>query len=70
MQLAAQARPTQRVVVTGPKDADLRLARSCYDHIAGRLGVALSDHLVERGAIKFDDARVACSARLLISNSS
>ena len=54
MQLAAQARPSVGRIFTGPKDADLRLARSCYDHIAGRLGVALSDHLLECGALKFD----------------
>ncbi len=27
----------------GPKDAALRYARSCYDHLAGQLGVALAD---------------------------
>jgi DNA-binding transcriptional ArsR family regulator len=27
----------------------LRRARSCYDHLAGRLGVALTDALLERG---------------------
>lgn len=26
-------------------------AATCYDHLAGRLGVALLDHLVERGAL-------------------
>jgi DNA-binding transcriptional ArsR family regulator len=34
---------------TGPRDEALRLARTCYDHIAGRLGVALADALAERG---------------------
>ncbi|MGH7448621.1 MAG: ArsR/SmtB family transcription factor, partial [Longimicrobiales bacterium] len=29
----------------------LRLARTCYDHLAGRLGVALTDALVERGML-------------------
>ena len=32
-------------------DARLRLARTCYDHLAGRLGVALADALVERGFV-------------------
>ena len=54
MQLAAHARQPLRAVITGPKDIDLRRARSCYDHIAGRLGVALSERLLEFGAIKFD----------------
>ena len=36
-------RPSSRV------DAGLRLARTCYDHLAGRLGVGLADALTERG---------------------
>ncbi|MFC7625790.1 ArsR/SmtB family transcription factor [Microlunatus sp. GCM10028923] len=31
------------------EDAALRLARTCYDHLAGRLGVAVHDALVARG---------------------
>lgn len=30
----------------------LREARSCYDHLAGRLGVAVTDHLLERHALR------------------
>jgi DNA-binding transcriptional ArsR family regulator len=30
---------------------DLRAARSCYDHLAGRLGVAVTEALVARGSI-------------------
>ncbi len=33
----------------GPRDAALRAARTCYDHLAGRLGVALADALVAGG---------------------
>jgi DNA-binding transcriptional ArsR family regulator len=29
----------------------LRMARTCYDHLAGRLGVALADGLMERGHV-------------------
>lgn len=50
-QLAAQ--PARRTV-TGPRDAALRLARTCYDHLAGRLGVAITQHLLDHGAIAFD----------------
>jgi DNA-binding transcriptional ArsR family regulator len=31
---------------------DLRQARSCYDHIAGQVGVALTDALLKRGALR------------------
>lgn len=46
MQLAARttAVPAARLVV-GPKDAALRAARMCYDHLAGRLGVAMTRRL-------------------------
>ena len=37
--------PPPRLVV-GPRDAALRAARTCYDHLAGRLGVALEERLV------------------------
>ncbi|MGV3679386.1 MAG: ArsR/SmtB family transcription factor [Acidovorax sp.] len=57
MQLAVQqpgpATAPRRVVV-GPRDAALRTARTCYDHIAGRLGVAITEHLLDEGAMAFD----------------
>jgi DNA-binding transcriptional ArsR family regulator len=36
-------------------DEALRQARTCYDHLAGRLGVALADALLSRGHIVLDD---------------
>ena len=36
-------------------DEEMRNARSCYDHLAGRLGVALADALVARGDIVLDE---------------
>lgn len=36
---------------TAQKSAPLVRARTCYDHLAGRLGVALFDALIERGAL-------------------
>jgi hypothetical protein len=36
----------------GPRDPAMRRARSCYDHLAGELGVAMLDGLVARGAIE------------------
>jgi DNA-binding transcriptional ArsR family regulator len=53
MQIAAEtgaARP--RRVATGPRDAALRAARTCYDHIAGRLGVALADAMTGQGYVE------------------
>ncbi|MBL8838031.1 MAG: helix-turn-helix transcriptional regulator [Alphaproteobacteria bacterium] len=38
-----------------PRDEALRLARTCYDHFAGRLGVALADQLVARSLIVMGD---------------
>ena len=33
----------------------LRAARTCYDHLAGRLGVALADALQESGHVLLQD---------------
>lgn len=44
-----------RRVITGPKDAPNRLARSCYDHVAGRLGVAITGQLQRESGIVFDE---------------
>lgn len=38
MQVASEIEKPGRPVVTGPRDAALRDARTCYDHLAGRLG--------------------------------
>lgn len=44
---------------TGPRDAALRAARVCYDHLAGRLGMAVADHLAEVSAVELSgNARV------------
>jgi len=45
--LAGDAPPRRRP--PGPKDAAMRAARICYDHLAGGLGVAVTDALVCRG---------------------
>lgn len=42
-------RPASRI------DAGLRTARTCYDHFAGRLGVALADSLCGRGHLLLSD---------------
>jgi DNA-binding transcriptional ArsR family regulator len=35
----------------GPRDAAMRLARVCYDHLAGELGVRLHEALIQDGSI-------------------
>jgi DNA-binding transcriptional ArsR family regulator len=47
MQVASRPDSTRPPRVVGPKDAALRMARTCYDHLAGSLGVALADAMVE-----------------------
>jgi DNA-binding transcriptional ArsR family regulator len=49
MLLAPQ--PSQPSVVPNRIDRELRRARTCYDHLAGELGVALADALTRRGAV-------------------
>ncbi|MBB4956208.1 DNA-binding transcriptional ArsR family regulator [Agrobacterium vitis] len=56
MALSSQVPKRQQRV--GPKDLALRTARTCYDHIAGRLGVALADSLHNQGYIEFGDGAV------------
>jgi DNA-binding transcriptional ArsR family regulator len=65
MQLAAhQASEPSPTVHTGPKNASLRFARRCYDHVAGQLGVAITERLLDDGAIVFDDDAGAWTDRL------
>ena len=53
MEVASNQQPPARRLVVGPRDAALRAARICYDHLAGRLGVALADALVADGHAEF-----------------
>jgi DNA-binding transcriptional ArsR family regulator len=52
MAVASEGPPRHRP--RSPRDEALRTARTCYDHLAGRLGVALADALVERGHVVID----------------
>ncbi len=38
-------------LVVGPRDKALRRARTCYDHLAGQIAVAMADRMVQRGQI-------------------
>ena len=53
MTIAADGPPRHHP--TGPRERDVRIARSCYDHIAGKLGVALADSLSDTGRIILSD---------------
>lgn len=44
--------PTGHLDRPGRAAAETRRARSCYDHIAGRLGVLLALRLIETGAVR------------------
>ena len=53
MQIAGEL-PAQRRVIVGPRDDTVRMARLCYDHVAGRLGLAMAESLLAERAIEFD----------------
>lgn len=62
--LATLAAPAaSRCRKAGRKQQSLSLARCCYDHLAGRLGVAMAEALEQRALIaRQDDKRYAVSA--------
>jgi hypothetical protein len=52
MQVASGLEARRPAPATGRRDTALRTARTCYDHLAGHLGVALADALVTRGHVE------------------
>jgi len=42
-------------VMTGPGNEAMRTARSCYDHLAGKLGVGIAQRLVDAGHLTLSD---------------
>jgi DNA-binding transcriptional ArsR family regulator len=54
MSVAAVQLPPRRTS-SSRLDEAMRTARTCYDHIAGRLGVAITDALVARGYVLLAD---------------
>lgn len=48
---------------TGPKDAALREARVCYNHLAGEKGIALFQGLLSRGFVTETDDDVALTPK-------
>ena len=59
-----------RTIRTGPRDAAMRIARGCYDHMAGHLAVSLTDAMLERGQIEFegDGGNVTGAGKLFLEN--
>jgi DNA-binding transcriptional ArsR family regulator len=49
MLVASASSGSPKSLRTGPRDLALRAGRTCYDHLAGKLGVALTDALVMQG---------------------
>jgi DNA-binding transcriptional ArsR family regulator len=63
MQVAADLEPDRKRLTVSPRDAALRKARTCYDHLAGQLGVCLADALVEQGRVELtSDAGILTKA--------
>jgi len=60
--VASEALPPEKF---GPRTAAMRLARTCYDHFAGRLGVSIADSLVAAGYVILsdDDGTVTAGGR-------
>jgi DNA-binding transcriptional ArsR family regulator len=44
---------------TGPRDEAMRIARTCYDHLAGKIAVAMADRLNARRFIILSDGAAA-----------
>ena len=69
MRLAAPA-ANGKPVRTGPRDTALRAGRTCYDHLAGQLGVSIADALIDAGHLDLgiDAGEVTPSGRRLFEN--
>jgi DNA-binding transcriptional ArsR family regulator len=52
MEVAAEVASERPRLTFGPRDVALRKARTCYDHLAGQLGVALTDALIAHGHVE------------------
>ncbi|MBR0655167.1 ArsR/SmtB family transcription factor [Plastoroseomonas arctica] len=59
-----QAKPVR----VGPADAALRAARTCYDHLAGRLAVGIADRMLERGELELsaDGGAITASGEAML----
>ena len=53
--MAVAANVSAKPVPPPRVDAEMKRARTCYDHLAGTLGVAITDALIERRYVLLDD---------------
>lgn len=63
--LAAAGPQPERPIVWRGGEA-LRNARTCYDHFAGRLGIALTDALIGRGFVTDDGGAVTAAGHAFL----
>ena len=54
MQVAIGLALPTRPLAVGPRDQAMRAARTCYDHLAGRLGVAITHALTEARHVELE----------------
>ncbi|GLS87429.1 transcriptional regulator [Cypionkella aquatica] len=62
MQIAGGVSLSRSPPRVGPRDTDLRHARTCYDHLAGALGVSITDALRASGAVEIQGDAALLSA--------
>ena len=64
--LPVAARAGHRRTRTGPRDLEMRRARSCYDHMAGDLAVRMLDAFLAEGIVveEDDEARVTAAGHV------
>jgi DNA-binding transcriptional ArsR family regulator len=65
MMVASNAKPVR----TGPRDAAMRRARICYNHLAGEIAVAIADSMSAHGQIELstDGAALTSAGRDLLN---
>ncbi len=59
----AQLSPTEHLSRPGQLGTDTRLARSCYNHIAGRIGVLMTDRLIALNVLKVHNETLTVGPR-------
>ena len=57
MALAGESVPPASKSAAWRRDPDLRFCRTCYDHLAGQVGIAVTDSLTQHGHLEPEGAR-------------